>query len=51
MRIATNSFGMLRRFGREFGPYLMLAIIVPGGTLIALLLLLAGRGIRPRPID
>jgi len=42
---------MLRRFGRGFGPYLMLAIIVPGGTLLALLLFLTGRGVRGRPID
>jgi len=50
MRIATNGLGMLRRFGRGFGPYLILAIL-PGGTLLALLLFLGSRGIRGRPVD
>ena len=50
MRIATNSLGMLRQFGRGFAPYLMLAILVPGGTLFALLLFLGNRRNRWRPI-
>ena len=51
MRIATSRLRMLRRLGRRFGPHLMLAIFLPGGTLLALLLLLSNRGIRGRPID
>ena len=51
MRVATSRLGTLRRFGRRFGPYLMLAIILPGGSLLALLLFFTNRGIRGRPID
>jgi hypothetical protein len=51
MRMDTSGLGMLRRFGRSFGPYLALAIIVPGGTLLALLLFLGNRGFRGRPAD
>jgi hypothetical protein len=35
--------GALRRWGRAFGPYLMLEILLPGGTLLALLLYLYRR--------
>ena len=51
MRTDTSGLGMLRRFGRRFGPYLALAIIVPGGTVLALLLFLGNRGLRSRPVD
>jgi hypothetical protein len=47
----TSSLGMLRRFVRKFGPYLALAIIVPGGTVLALLLFLGDGGVRSRPTD
>jgi hypothetical protein len=43
MQIAMNSLGMLRRFGQKLGPYLMLEILLPGGTLLALLLFLHRR--------
>lgn len=43
VRIATSILGMLRRLGGEFGPYLMLEILLPGGTLLALLLFLHRR--------
>ena len=33
----------LRRFGQTVGPYLMLEILLPGGTLLALLLFLCQR--------
>jgi hypothetical protein len=36
-------FEVLRRFGRKLGPYLMLEILLPGGTLFALLLFLYQR--------
>lgn len=35
--------GTLRRWGRAFGPYLMLEILLPGGTLLAFLLYLYRR--------
>lgn len=34
---------MLRRWGLNFGPYLVLEILLPGGTLLALLLFLYRR--------
>jgi hypothetical protein len=34
---------MLRQFGQKFGPYLLLEILMPGGTLLALLLFLYQR--------
>ena len=33
----------LRRFGQKLGPYLMLEVLLPGGTLLALLLFLYQR--------
>ena len=35
--------GALRRWAQAFGPYLMLEILLPGGTLLALLLYLYRR--------
>ncbi len=43
MRIVTTWLGLLRRFGQKAGPYLMLEILLPGGTLLALLLFLCQR--------
>jgi hypothetical protein len=43
MQIVISSLGMLRRFGQQLGPYLMLEILLPGGTLLALLLFLYQR--------
>ena len=43
MPIVTSRLGMLRRLGQEWGPYLMLEILLPGGTLVALLLFLYQR--------
>jgi hypothetical protein len=40
MRIVMNWLGLLRRIGRKAGPYLMLEMLLPGGTLVALMLLL-----------
>ena len=37
------SLGLLRRLAQGFGPYLMLEIVMPGGTLLALLLFLYRR--------
>jgi len=38
-----ESLGLLRRLAQNFGPYLMLEIVMPGGTLLALLLFLYRR--------
>jgi hypothetical protein len=43
MQSVMSRLGMLRRLGQEFGPYLMLEILLPGGTLLALLLFLYRR--------
>ena len=43
MQIVFGYFGMLRRFGQKFGPYLMVEMLLPGGTLLALLLYLYHR--------
>jgi hypothetical protein len=43
MRIVTESLRMLQRFGQNFGPYLVLEILLPGGTLLALLLFMYRR--------
>ena len=42
MHIVTSRLGMLRRLG-QLGPYLMLEILLPGGTVLALLLFLYRR--------
>ena len=38
-----ESLGFLRRLAQGFGPYLVLEIVMPGGTLLALLLFLYRR--------
>jgi hypothetical protein len=43
MRIAKVGFGWMRRIGRRLGPYVMLELFLPGGTLLALLLFLYRR--------
>ena len=43
MPIVMSRLGMLRRLGQELGPYLMLEILLPGGTVLALLLFLYRR--------
>ena len=44
MQIVTSWLGVLRRVGQKAGPYLMLEMVLPGGTLLALLLFLWQRG-------
>jgi hypothetical protein len=44
MQIVLNGLEILRRAGRKLGPYLLLEILMPGGTLLALLLFLYRRG-------
>ncbi len=44
MQIVISRLGMMRRFGQKLGPYLILEILLPGGTLLALLLFLYRRG-------
>ena len=43
MQIVMSSLGILRRIGQNWGPYLMLEILLPGGTVLALLLFLYRR--------
>jgi len=43
MSIVSRSLGWLRCVGRKFGPYLMLELLMPGGTMLALLLFLYRR--------
>ena len=43
MQAVMSGLGILRRFGQKLGPYLMLEILLPGGTLVALLLFLYQR--------
>ena len=40
MQTVLSYLGILRRLGQKAGPYLMLEILLPGGTLFALLLFL-----------
>jgi hypothetical protein len=48
MQIAGNGLRLLRRIGQKAGPYIVLEMLLPGGTLFALLLFLYRR--RPRGI-
>ena len=43
MEIAINWLGVLRRLGQKAGPYLVLEMLLPGGTLFALLFFLYRR--------
>ena len=43
MRIVISWLEILRKVGQKTGPYLMLEILLPGGTLLALLLFLYRR--------
>lgn len=44
MQIVLNRLEKLRRLGQKFGPYLVLEILLPGGTLLALVLFLCRDG-------
>lgn len=44
MELVTNLLTALRRAVQRFGPYLVVEILLPGGTLVALLLLLYRSG-------
>jgi hypothetical protein len=44
MEIAMKRWGILRRVGQKLGPYLMLELLLPGGTLLAMLLFVWQRG-------
>ena len=44
MQIVLNRLEKLRRVGQKFGPYLILEMLLPGGTLVALLLFLCRDG-------
>ena len=43
MQIVMSWLGILRKIGQKAGPYLLLEILLPGGTLLALLLFLYRR--------
>ncbi len=43
MQMIVSVLELLRRFGQRFGPYLLLELVLPGGTLFALLLFLYQR--------
>jgi hypothetical protein len=49
MDVIIRGLQSLRRFGQKAGPYLMLEILMPGGTLLALLLFLYQRRLLERP--
>jgi len=40
MKIVMSGLGTIGRLGKKVGPYLLLEILMPGGTLLALLLAL-----------
>ena len=44
--IAHRAFGWLQRVGRKLGPYVMLELLMPGGTMLALLLFLYRRSLQ-----
>ena len=43
MKIISSGLAIMRQLGQKLGPYLMLEILLPGGTLFALLLFLYQR--------
>ncbi len=47
MQIVLIGLEILQRAGRKLGPYLLLEILLPGGTLLALLLFLYRRNRLP----
>ena len=48
MQRILNAWVMLRQAARRVAPYLLLEIVMPGGTLLALLLYLHQRDARAR---
>jgi len=40
MDVVLRGLERVQRFGRQFGPYVLLEMVMPGGTLLALLLFL-----------
>jgi hypothetical protein len=44
MQIVLNRLGKLRHLGQKFGPYLIVEMVLPGGTLLALLLFVCRDG-------
>jgi hypothetical protein len=43
MQFVIDLFELLRRFGAKVGPYVLVELLLPGGTLFALLLFLHQR--------
>jgi hypothetical protein len=48
MTTLESSFNAMTSFFRKVGPYLLLELLLPGGTIVALILFLCQRG---QPID
>jgi len=46
MQIIIDTAAWLRRLAQQLGPYLMLEILLPGGTLLALMLFVYRRAVR-----
>ena len=44
MQIIARTHNVLRTWARNLGPYIVLEVLLPGGTLVALLLFLYRRG-------
>jgi hypothetical protein len=44
MQTIFTAFALLRRLGQKFGPYVLIEILLPGGSLLALLLFLYRHG-------
>jgi len=51
VELVKHWFKWLRGVGQKVGPYLMLELLMPGGTLLALLLFLYRRGALQRPAE
>ena len=47
VELVKSCFRWLRGVGQKVGPYLMLELLMPGGTMLALLLFLYRRGTLP----
>lgn len=47
MEIVVSGWEVPRRLARRFGPYLLVEAVMPGGTLLALLLYLYRRSSEP----
>lgn len=49
MSAVVNALEILRRLAQKLGPYVLLELLLPGGTLVALVLFLYRHGRLPAP--